>query len=78
MLADKGLMTEFDQTAMVAYCELYAEFKLSPSEFPSSKMTQLRLLMADFGMTPSSRMKLPNPDQEKKNPFELLVESASR
>lgn len=70
LLCNKGLISEHDQIAFSAYCELTAEFIGSPSEFPSAKMTQLRLLMSDFGMTPSSRVKLPDPAADKGNKFE--------
>jgi phage terminase small subunit len=56
-LIEKGLVIKIDSFAIAAYCEMYADFSENPGEFPSSKMTQLRLLMTDLGMTPSSRAK---------------------
>jgi phage terminase small subunit len=72
LLVDSGRITQHDSMALAAYCELAAEFISSPSEFPSSKMTQLRLMMGDFGMTPSSRDKMPQQDAGKVNTFAAI------
>lgn len=56
-LIDAGRISGIDGMALAAYCEYAAEFASNPAEFPSSKMTQFRLLMTDFGMTPSARAK---------------------
>ena len=74
ILIERGRIAEDDQMALAAYCELTAEFIASPTEFPSSKMTQLRLLMADFGMTPSARDKLPQGSGKPKNTFGDLMQ----
>lgn len=59
LLLDMGQISKHDQMPLAAYCELSAEFARNPYDFPSAKMTQLRLLMGDFGMTPSARAKIP-------------------
>lgn len=69
LLLESGRISQHDSMAIAAYCELAAEFIESPSEFPSSKMTQLRLIMGDLGMTPSSRDKLPQQDNGRENTF---------
>lgn len=66
-LVELGYASELDVMALSAYCELATEFYLSPTDFPSNKMTQLRLLMGDFGMTPQGRAKLPDRSDSKKD-----------
>lgn len=58
-----------DQMALSVYCELASEFKENPAEFPAAKITQLRLLMADFGMTPHSRSSVGGDTKESGNVF---------
>jgi phage terminase small subunit len=69
MLEAGGIISDHDAMALGAYCELFSEFKECPQEFPSSKMTQLRLLMADFGLTPASRSGLKETPKTDKNKF---------
>lgn len=54
-LKKAGVLAQTDEMALAVYCELAAEFKECPTEFPAAKLTQLRLIMADFGLTPHSR-----------------------
>lgn len=69
-LERKGYATELDIVALTAYCELATEFYMSPTDFPSNKMTQLRLLMGDFGMTPHGRAKMPDREEaEESSPY---------
>jgi len=68
-LLKSGVIKETDEMALSVYCELASEFKEDPSEFPAAKITQLRLLMADFGMTPHSRSGLPELGSKKGNAF---------
>lgn len=68
-LTESGVLGENDFMALAAYCELFSEFKENPQEFPSSKMTQLRLLMADFGLTPSSRGSVGGQSKKQGNKF---------
>jgi phage terminase small subunit len=58
-----------DEMALSVYCELASEFKENPVEFPAAKITQLRLLMADFGMTPHSRSAVAGDSAPSGNPF---------
>ena len=68
-LYERAMVNHYDSMALASYCELAAEFQISPSEFPAAKLTQMRLLLADFGMTPTGRAKMAIPDPEKKNTF---------
>lgn len=66
-----NLISELDETALIQYCELTAEFKMQPVLFTAAKHTQLRMVMGDLGLTPMSRAKLPTPKDQGKagNPF---------
>lgn len=66
-LIESGRISGIDSMALAAYCEYAAEFASNPAEFPSSKMTQFRLLMTDFGMTPSARAKTKFGNDKPKN-----------
>lgn len=68
-LKSSRVLAQTDQMALAVYCELASEFKECPQEFPAAKLTQLRLVMADFGMTPHSRAALGGGDKPKGNAF---------
>jgi len=71
VLSQAGYMAQTDSVALATYCELVSEFAACPSDFPAGKLSQLRLLMADLGLTPSARTKMPIPQKgESSNPFE--------
>lgn len=70
-LEKAGYLTKLDGMALALYCELKAEFIADPEVFPPQKLSQLRSLMGELGLTPSGRAKLPAPKNEKpKSPFE--------
>lgn len=68
-LLNASVLKKTDEMALSVYCELAAEFKENPQEFPAAKITQMRLLMADFGMTPHSRSSVSVDDKGKGNQF---------
>ena len=68
-LKKTGILEQTDEMALSVYCELASEFKECPAEFPAAKLTQLRLIMADFGMTPHSRAGMPAQERSKGNKF---------
>lgn len=71
ILEPAGYLAKSDAMALATYCELAAEFAAAPSEFRAGKIAQLRLLMAELGLTPSGRAKMPAGKSEgNKNPFE--------
>jgi hypothetical protein len=39
------------EAAAIAFCELWAEFRLSPTSFPASKHGQMRAYMSELGLT---------------------------
>lgn len=39
------------EPAAIAFCELWAEFKFSPTGFPASKHGQMRAYMSELGLT---------------------------
>lgn len=43
------------EAAAIAFCELFQELRLAPTNFPASKHTQLRGYMADLGLTDQRR-----------------------
>jgi len=55
LLANAGMFTEGDRTALEQLCEDYAEAKSSKD--PKAK-DRLRRLLTEFGLTPSSRARL--------------------
>jgi len=70
VLSEAGYLAKTDSMALATYCELVAEFSANPPDFPAGKLGQLRLLMADLGMTPSARAKMPvQKDDDEGNPF---------
>lgn len=73
MLENAGYLAKTDGMALSIYCELAAEFAGYPSDFPASKLSQLRMLMNDLGLTPVSRAKMPTAQKEDKNSFEGLM-----
>lgn len=72
LLDGTGWLCPTDQDSLAMYAELFAAFKAKPSEATAAQVTQLRLLMGELGMTPSSRAKMPAPIYEKKNMFDGL------
>lgn len=70
-LRDAGYLTRLDGNALAIYCELQAEFIADPAGFAPQKLSQLRGLMGELGLTPSARAKLPAPEKPKpKSAFE--------
>lgn len=39
------------EAAAIAFCELWAEFRFSPTSFPASKHGQMRAYMSELGLT---------------------------
>lgn len=68
-LKRSGVLAQTDEMALAVYCELASEFKENPVEFPAAKLTQLRLVMSDFGMTPHSRAGVAGNEKSKGNRF---------
>jgi len=66
-----GYLARLDGMALATYCELAAEFIADPPAFPPQKLSQMRGLMSELGLTPSGRAKLPAPKKPaKKSRFE--------
>lgn len=95
MLAQLGLLTEADLDLFAAYCDTYAQWrraatalrKLRPSDEDYRKVavtvekarTDLRLIGAEFGLSPASRSRLSiATGDEDDDPFEAWQKSASR
>ena len=69
-LEKAGYLSKLDGMALALYCELSAEFIANPPAFAPQKLSQMRALMGELGLTPSSRAKLPAPKNAKPaNPF---------
>ncbi len=65
-----GYLSVNDQMPLALYCELVADFQADPKGFPAARLTQLRLLMGELGMTPASRAKITVKKTDKpSNPF---------
>lgn len=46
------------EPAAVIFCELWAEFRTAPEQFPAARHTQLRGVMADLGLSDERRRPL--------------------
>ena len=60
-LTDNGIVTNLDLSMLAALCQLWGEYiaGIKTSEPVSmAHVTQMRLLAAEFGLTPSSRSKV--------------------
>lgn len=51
------------EPAAIAFCELWSEFRRSPSAFPASKHGQLRAYMSELGLT-DERNRADEPDKQ--------------
>jgi phage terminase small subunit len=63
--APAGVMTGNDRPAMEMLCELFAEFRENPRTFAAAKYARATILLAHFGMTPSSRRGVAGPAKKK-------------
>ena len=72
LLKGTGYLTTLDGIPLGGLAELIAELAENPKALSVGKLTQLRLLMGDFGLTPVSRakIKLPTKNDKPNNPFE--------
>jgi phage terminase small subunit len=67
--APAGVMTGNDRPSMEMLCELFAEFREDPRSFAAAKYARATILLAHFGMTPSSRRGLAVPKKPKDDEF---------
>lgn len=65
-----GVMTAADRLVMETLCELLAEFRSSPREFPAAKLGHLIGCLGRFGMSPADRQKLGTEKPKEGNPFD--------
>jgi hypothetical protein len=56
------------EPAAIAFCELWQEFRSSPTNFPSSKHGQMRAYMSELGLT-DERNRLSQGDGKKRDEF---------
>lgn len=59
-----GWLDASREPAAIAFCELWAEFRFSPTGFPASKHGQMRAYMSELGLT-DERNRSPDEDKEK-------------
>lgn len=60
-LKDVGILSELDMTAFTVYCQMWGEYiaGIKANEPVSmAHVTQMRLMAAEFGLTPSSRSRV--------------------
>jgi phage terminase small subunit len=65
-----GVMTAADRLVMEMLCELLAEFRAGPKEFPANRLGHLIGCLARFGMSPADRQKLGTEKPKEGNPFD--------
>lgn len=68
--AAAGVLTCADRIAMELLCELLADFREAPREFPAARIGHLIGCLGRLGMTPADRQKLSAPEPEKVNAFD--------
>lgn len=67
-----GVMTAAERPMMELLCNLFAEYRANPPDFPAAKMGHLVSCLARFGMSPSDRTKLGVDKDKADNPFARL------
>jgi hypothetical protein len=67
----KGVLTVADRIGWCNFCELVAEHRSDPRNFPAAKHTIILSYLARFGMTPADRVKIQiqQIDDKPQNPF---------
>ncbi len=71
-LGAAGILTSADLTALAIYCNMLARAVMkwnARSEPSAADLTQLRMMLNEFGFTPSSRSKPAKVGGEEVNPF---------
>lgn len=68
-IAPAGWLDASREAAAIAFCELWAEFRLNPMGFPASKHGQLRAYMAELGLTDERNRGDADGDGDKKDEF---------
>lgn len=71
-IAPAGWLDNSKQAAAVAFCELWREFRFSPTDFPASKHGQMRAYMAELGLTDERNRKIT--DGKKKDPASTYLD----
>lgn len=65
-----GVMTAADRLVMEMLCELVAEFRKSPRDFPTNRIGQLVGCLGRLGMSPADRQKLGAEKKPEANSFD--------
>ena len=72
-LEAKGVLTAWDVDMFGAWCCLMAELQIEPRLFTAAKLSQLRALASEFGLTPPARARLKTgADEKEKDPAEAF------
>jgi phage terminase small subunit len=48
-------LSETDRSVLASYCVLWGQFERARGDIPAARITQMRLLMIELGITPKSR-----------------------
>lgn len=80
LLAEHGIISDIDGPSIALYCELYDEFintRTCPAAFNAAKISAMRAALADLGMCPIARTKIPGKEKPPPagNPFQGLTPS---
>lgn len=67
-----GTTTAADRMAMESLANSFAEYRMAPNAFPTSRLMAMIKLLSLFGMTPVDRMRLGVVKEPEKNEFEGL------
>jgi len=73
LLTDSSIVTKLDLTMLATFCQMWGDYikGIKASEPVSmAHVTQMRLMAAEFGMTPSSRSKVETVTPVDKNAYD--------
>lgn len=68
-VAPAGWLDVSREALAIAFCELWAEFRQSPTKFPASRHGQLRAYMSELGLT-DERNRVEKPGEKKDEFFD--------
>jgi phage terminase small subunit len=66
VLVARQVLTDADSEALCVLVKLRADFEENAAAFNSAKLAQLRMLLAEFGLTPASRARVPSLEEAPK------------
>lgn len=73
ILEPLGVLSPGDEMSLATLCALYSEFQQDPTGMSAGKVSQMRQLFAEFGLTPATRSRpVPAPKPKPADPWDEL------